>query len=117
MTTGMTTGRLTTHVLDTARGRPAAGVKITLYRISGQSHRKVKEMVTNADGRTDAPMMAAAAARTGDFELRFYVGEHFKEPTALSEEVLVRFSIFDAAQHYHVPMLCSPWFFNTYRGS
>ncbi|QNN56608.1 hydroxyisourate hydrolase [Diaphorobacter ruginosibacter] len=108
---------ISTHVLNLTTGRPISGMRVELYDIAQKPAQRITSTRTNADGRTDAPMMAAAAARTGDFELRFYVGEHFKEPTALSEEVLVRFSIFDAAQHYHVPMLCSPWFFNTYRGS
>ncbi|MDR2335803.1 MAG: hydroxyisourate hydrolase [Burkholderiaceae bacterium] len=108
---------ISTHVLNLTTGRPISGMRVELYDVAQKPAQRITSTRTNADGRTDAPMMAATAARTGDFELRFYVGEHFKEPTALSEEVLVRFSIFDAAQHYHVPMLCSPWFFNTYRGS
>lgn len=108
---------ISTHVLNLTTGRPIAGMRVELYDVAQTPARRLNSTRTNADGRTDAPMLPAAAARTGDFELRFYTGEHFKEPTALSEEVLVRFSIFDAAQHYHVPMLCSPWFFNTYRGS
>ncbi|GAB2479219.1 MAG: hydroxyisourate hydrolase [Comamonas sp.] len=108
---------ISTHVLNLTNGRPISGMRVELYDVAQKPPVRINATRTNADGRTDAPMMAAAAARTGDFELRFYVGEHFKEPTALSDEVLVRFSIFDAAQHYHVPMLCSPWFFNTYRGS
>jgi len=108
---------ISTHVLNLTTGRPIRGMRVELYDVAQKPAQRITSTRTNADGRTDAPMMAAAAARTGDFELRFHVGEHFKEPTALSDEVLVRFSIFDAAQHYHVPMLCSPWFFNTYRGS
>ncbi|MDR3065650.1 MAG: hydroxyisourate hydrolase [Comamonas sp.] len=108
---------ISTHVLDLTTGRPIAGMRVELYDVSQPPALCLNSTRTNADGRTDAPMLPAAAARTGDFELRFYTAEHFKEPAALSEEVLVRFSIFDAAQHYHVPMLCSPWFFNTYRGS
>lgn len=108
---------ISTHVLNLTTGRPIAGMRVELYDVAQTPAQRITGTRTNADGRTDAPMLAAAAARTGDFELRFYTGEHFKEPTALSDEVLVRFSIFDAAQHYHVPMLCSPWFFNTYRGS
>ena len=108
---------ISTHVLNLTTGRPISGMRVELYDLAHTPAQRLTSTRTTADGRTDAPMMAAAAARTGDFELRFYVGEHFKEPTALSDEVLVRFSIFDAAQHYHVPMLCSPWFFNTYRGS
>lgn len=128
MTTGMTTGRLTTHVLDTARGRPAAGVKITLYRISGQSHRKVKEMVTNADGRTDAPMLAGADLTAGSYELVFAAGDYLRasgqapvgqagEGVLFLDEIPIRFGIPDAGQHYHVPLLISPFAYSTYRGS
>ncbi|CAM4060800.1 hydroxyisourate hydrolase [Comamonas aquatilis] len=108
---------ISTHALNVTTGRPIAGLRVELYDVAQSPPQRLNSTRTNADGRTDSPMLAAQSARTGDFELRFYVGEHFKEPTALSEEVLVRFSIFDAAQHYHVPMLCSPWFFTTYRGS
>lgn len=108
---------ISTHVLNVTTGRPIAGMRVELYDVAQSPAQRLNSIRTNADGRTDSPMLPAQSARTGDFELRFYVGEHFKEPTALSEEVLVRFSIFDAAQHYHVPMLCSPWFFTTYRGS
>lgn len=108
---------ISTHILNVTTGRPISGMRVELYDVAQSPAHRLNSTRTNADGRTDSPMLPAQSARTGDFELRFYVGEHFKEPTALSEEVLVRFSIFDAAQHYHVPMLCSPWFFTTYRGS
>ncbi|MBL4928923.1 hydroxyisourate hydrolase [Fuscibacter oryzae] len=119
----MTTGRLTTHVLDTARGMPAAGVKITLYRISGQSHRKVKEVVTNADGRTDGPMLAGDDLTVGSYELVFCAGDYLRATGQAQGEVLfldeipIRFGIPDAGQHYHVPLLISPFAYSTYRGS
>ena len=75
----MTTGRLTTHVLDTARGKPAAGVKIALYRVSGNSHRKIAETVTNADGRTDAPMLTGKEFTAGSYELVFYAGDYLRD--------------------------------------
>ena len=119
----MAAGRVTTHVLDTARGKPAAGVKITLYRISGQSHRKIAETVTNADGRTDAPMLAGDALKVGSYELVFSAGDYLRASGQATGEVLfldeipIRFGVPDAGQHYHVPLLISPFAYSTYRGS
>ena len=119
----MAEGRVTTHVLDTARGKPAAGVKITLYRISGQSHRKIAETVTNADGRTDAPMLAGDALKVGSYELVFSAGDYLRASGQATGEVLfldeipIRFGVPDAGQHYHVPLLISPFAYSTYRGS
>ena len=119
----MATGRLTTHVLDTARGKPAAGVTITLYRISGQSHRKLAETVTNADGRTDAPMLAGKALTAGIYELVFGAGDYLRATGQAGDGVLfldqvpIRFGVPDADQHYHVPLLISPFAYSTYRGS
>jgi 5-hydroxyisourate hydrolase len=116
-------GRLSTHVLDTARGKPAAGVRITLYRISGQSHRKVAEMVTNADGRTDTPMLEGAALTEGSYELVFAAGDYLRasgqagEGVLFLDEIPIRFGVPDAAAHYHVPLLISPFGYSTYRGS
>ncbi|MBB4224714.1 hydroxyisourate hydrolase [Variovorax guangxiensis] len=108
---------ISTHVLDITNGRPLAGLQVELYDMATTPPTRLNSTRTNADGRTDAPMLAAKDARTGHFELRFHVGDHFKAADGLSDVVPVRFSIFDAAQHYHVPMLCAPWFFSTYRGS
>lgn len=116
-------GRLSTHVLDTARGKPAAGVKIMLYRQSGQSHRKIAEVVTNADGRTDAPLLEGAKLTEGVYELVFCVGDYLRASGQVSGEVLflneipIRFGVPDASQHYHVPLLISPFGYSTYRGS
>lgn len=116
-------GRLSTHVLDTAKGKPAAGVKITLYRISGESHRKVKEVVTNADGRTDGPMLEGAALEAGTYELVFAAGDYLRvsgqagEGILFLDEIPIRFGVPDAGQHYHVPLLISPFGYSTYRGS
>ncbi|MBA4350532.1 MAG: hydroxyisourate hydrolase [Rhodobacter sp.] len=119
----MSGGRLTTHVLDTARGRPAAGVKIMLYRVSGNSHRKIAETVTNADGRTDAPMLTGTEFTAGSYELVFCAGDYLRATGQAEGEVLfldqipIRFGVPDAAQHYHVPLLISPFAYSTYRGS
>jgi 5-hydroxyisourate hydrolase len=119
----MGSGRLTTHILDTARGMPAAGVKILLYRVTGNSHRKIAETVTNADGRTDAPMLAGGKLEAGSYELIFFAGDYLRATGQASGEVLfldqvpIRFGVPDADQHYHVPLLISPFAYSTYRGS
>ncbi len=116
-------GRLSTHVLDTAKGKPAAGVKIMLYRISGQSHVKIKEMVTNADGRTDGPLLEGQNLTEGQYELVFRAGDYLRATGQMGDGVLfldeipIRFGIPDAGQHYHVPLLLSPFAYSTYRGS
>lgn len=116
-------GRLTTHVLDTALGRPAAGMTIALYRVSGQSHRKIAEAVTNADGRTDAPLLPPEAFRPGVYELVFFAGAWLRasgralpEPPFL-DEIPIRFGLAEPDGHYHVPLLLSPFGYSTYRGS
>lgn len=107
-------GFLTTHVLDTARGRPAAGVEIELTRLADGE--LLRTATTNADGRTDEPLIAAGELRPGEYELVFAVGDYFGE-RAFLDRVPVRFSIADPAAHYHVPLLVSPWSYSTYRGS
>ena len=116
------TGYLTTHVLDTARGQPAAGLRILLYRVSGNSHRKIAEAVTNEDGRTDGPILPEEKFKTGTYELVFCAGDYLRatgqdgaEPLFL-DEVPIRFGMAEAA-HYHVPLLLSPYGYSTYRGS
>ncbi len=104
-------GRLTTHVLDTAHGRPAAGVPIELFRLDPRT--AVKAVATNADGRTDEPLLTTL--EVGRYELVFFVGAYFGE--GLFDDVPIRFRIDDADAHYHVPLLVSPWAYSTYRGS
>ena len=106
-------GRLTTHVLDTANGRPAAGIPIELARLDGERREVLRSVATNADGRTDEPLLEELQA--GTYELVFAVGEHFHE--GFLDRVPVRFTIADAGAHYHVPLLVSPWSYSTYRGS
>jgi 5-hydroxyisourate hydrolase len=112
---------LTTHVLDTANGCPAAGVAIRLYEMSG-NRPLITETTTNADGRSDAPLLSADALRTGQYELEFDIGEYF---TAAGQQlasppfldtVVIRCAL-RAGEHYHVPLLASPWSYSTYRGS
>jgi 5-hydroxyisourate hydrolase len=114
-------GRLTTHVLDTASGRPAAGLKIELFR-AGEAA-PLKTIHTNADGRADAPLLEGESLASGQYELRFHAGEYLKsggvnlpEPAFL-DVIPIRFGIADAASHYHVPLLLSPYGYSTYRGS
>ena len=119
----MPRGRLTTHVLDTARGMPASGMKIMLYKISGQSHRKVLEVVTNADGRCDAPLLEGMALTAGSYELVFCAGDYLRASGQAGtgilflDEIPIRFGVPDADQHYHVPLLITPFSYSTYRGS
>ena len=113
--------KLTTHVLDTANGVPGAGITIDLYEV-GAEHRHVKTVVTNADGRTDEPMLEGDEFKHGVWELVFHTGDYFlaanaklAEPPFL-DQVPLRFGIGSDA-HYHVPLLVSPWSYSTYRGS
>ena len=111
--------RLSTHVLDTTQGKPAAGVAIELYR----SGVLLKREVTNADGRTGEPLLAGAAIETGEYELVFAAGDYFRaagvalpSPPFL-DRVVIRFGIADPHGHYHVPLMVSPYGYSTYRGS
>jgi len=109
---------ITTHVLDTARGIPAAGIKISLYALDEHGARTlVAQAVSNDDGRTDAPL--GNALRAGPYELVFSVGEYFAQHHAIGfyDEIPVRFRIGDRPGRYHVPLLLSPWGYSTYRGS
>ena len=118
----MATGYLTTHVLDTARGSPAAGIRITLYKVDGISREKLAEAVTNADGRTDSPIMPKETFRPGAYELVFEAGAYLRETGQAGGEPLfldrvpIRFGMSEDA-HYHVPLLLSPYGYSTYRGS
>ncbi|HAN16149.1 MAG TPA: hydroxyisourate hydrolase [Chloroflexi bacterium] len=121
----VTGGRLTTHVLDTMHGCPAAGMRIELFRldpVTGEALR-VREVVTNGDGRVDGPVVQPGDLLAGRYELVFHAGDYFRlrgvtlpEPSFL-ETVPVRFGISDGDAHYHVPLLLSPWAYSTYRGS
>jgi 5-hydroxyisourate hydrolase len=117
-------GRLTTHVLDTALGRPGAGIAFALYRIKPDGKReKLGEFQTNEDGRCDRPLLEGAALTAGVYELTFEAGAYFErtghnllEPKFL-DQVTIRFGIAAPDQHYHVPLLLSPYAYSTYRGS
>jgi hydroxyisourate hydrolase len=107
---------LTTHILDTAAGAPAVGVTVELWRMDGAAPVKVTERVTNADGRTDAPLLTPETFAPGRYELRFHVGAHFGGAGFL-DVVPVAVRLEAGQGHYHVPLLCSPWSYATYRGS
>ena len=116
-------GYLTTHVLDTALGVPAKGMRIDLARIDGESRTHLRSMTTNADGRTDGPILPADEFATGVYELTFHAGAYLDaQGTAPSEfrfldVIPIRFGIDDPGSHYHVPLLISPFGYSTYRGS
>jgi hydroxyisourate hydrolase len=130
-------GKLSTHVLDTAKGRPAAGLKIQLWKIEADERRLLKEVITNQDGRTETPLLLGDELKPGVYELVFQVGPYFQnlwrrsvakaeaaedaflkttEDTFLGD-VPVRFRILNPGENYHIPLLVSPWGYTTYRGS
>ncbi len=115
-------GLLTTHVLDTANGKPAAGMSVELYAIEGEKRRPLKTTRTNAEGRTDEPLLGRGELASGLYEIVFDVAGYFAGETNLSDppflgRVPIRFGIADPEAHYHVPLLASPWSYSTYRGS
>ncbi len=113
-------GRLTTHVLDTALGKPAEGLRIDLYRVEGEVHHLVKSVATNDDGRCDLPLLAGEAMKPGTYELRFHAGDYLGrtgEGPMFLDVIPIRFGLADEGAHYHVPLLVSPFSYSTYRGS
>jgi 2-oxo-4-hydroxy-4-carboxy-5-ureidoimidazoline decarboxylase len=118
-----TDGRLSTHVLDTVSGRPAAGVKIVLEELGASAEGLLKETITNADGRTDAPLLGGGPLRIGSYEIAFHIGAYFAAQAVTTSRppfldvVPIRFAIAEPEAHYHVPLLASPWAYSTYRGS
>lgn len=116
-------GRVTTHILDTALGCPGEGIKINLYRVTDSGRDLISNHVSNSDGRVDGPVLEGDAFTTGIYELDFHAGAYFDakgidlpEPKFL-DVITLRFGISDAGQHYHVPLLVSPFSYSTYRGS
>jgi 5-hydroxyisourate hydrolase len=115
--------KLSTHVLDTAHGCPAAGMKIELWSLDGEERTLIITVKTNADGRPDQPLLSAEEMAVGQYEIVFFVGDYFSAKNSalpkirFLDRVPVRFSIADASAGYHVPLLCSPWAYSTYRGS
>jgi len=119
----MAEGYLTTHVLDTARGVPAAGMRIELFRLDGGKRAALAQMVTNHDGRTDSHILPKADFAVGEYELLFHAGAYLDatgtppESPRFLDVIPIRFGISDEAAHYHVPLLLSPFGYSTYRGS
>jgi 2-oxo-4-hydroxy-4-carboxy-5-ureidoimidazoline decarboxylase len=118
-----TGGRLSTHVLDTVSGKAAAGVKVVLKELGSSAEGLLKEAVTNADGRTDEPLLGGGPLRIGSYEIAFHIGAYFAAREAAASRppfldvVPIRFGIAEPEAHYHVPLLASPWAYSTYRGS
>lgn len=116
-------GQLTTHVLDTHAGKPAAGVAIDLFKLDGGKRTRITSATTNTDGRIDGPLLQGAAFATGVYELNFHAGDYFRArgvslpQPAFLDRITIRFGISDANAHYHVPLLLTPWSYSTYRGS
>ena len=116
-------GQLSTHVLDLTQGKPAAGVVIELYAVEPGNRTLLKNVITNADGRCDAPLLQGEEMRAGQYELLFAAGDYFAAhgvsvPTPrFIDRVTIAFGVADANQNYHVPLLVSPWAYSTYRGS
>ena len=116
-------GRLTTHVLDTTHGLPGAEIKVELYKVNEDSTEKLATVLTNSDGRTDAPILAGNDFRPGKYQLVFYVADYYRskgvelDGVPFLDDVVIRFGLDDPEAHYHVPLLVSPYSFSTYRGS
>lgn len=117
-------GKLTTHILDTAHGCPAAGVQVDLYRCAADGTRcLIKTAITNQDGRCDQPLLLDAELEMGIWELEFHMGNYFWSKVGVLTDppfldlIPLRFGIADPHAHYHVPLLASPWSYSTYRGS
>jgi 5-hydroxyisourate hydrolase len=114
--------KLTTHVLDIYSGKPGKGIKVDLYFIQKSEKKKLKSIVLNNDGRSDQPLIENDEFKIGKYELIFFVGDYFKDITKNNDlqfldDVVVRFGISNNKEHYHVPLLVSPWSYSTYRGS
>ena len=113
--------KLTTHCLDTFSGKPAKGIKVDVYALSNKKE-KINSSILNINGRTDKPLLEGANFKEGQYELVFFIGDYFKNLTDLPKtpflnEVIIRFGISEPGEHYHIPLLVSPWSYSTYRGS
>ena len=114
--------KLTTHVLDVYSGKPGKGIKVDLYYINNNKREKLNSVILNDDGRTEKALVEGVNFKEGKYELVFFVGGYFKKITETSkipflDDVIIKFGISNAKEHYHVPLLVSPWSYSTYRGS
>ena len=114
--------KLTTHVLDIYSGKPGAGIKVELYYLNNNNKEKKNTVTLNQDGRADKPLLEGQDFLKGKYELVFFVGDYFKsvsksDQLPFLDDVVIRFGISNPTQHYHVPLLVSPWSYSTYRGS
>ena len=116
-------GKISTHVLDTTIGKPGAGIRVDLFAMFGGARTLLKSTITNADGRTDEPLLAGDAVNVGVYELDFHAGDYYRArgiplpSPAFLDVVTLRFGVADAQANYHVPLVCTPWSYSTYRGS
>jgi 5-hydroxyisourate hydrolase len=112
-------GKLSTHVIDVALGRPGAGVSVQLWQLDGDTRKLIKSTITNLDGRTDAPLLGSSEMIAGEFELIFQVGSYFERmgKDTFLQNVPIRFQIDRPDESYHLPLLVSPWGYSTYRCS
>ena len=114
--------KLTTHVLDVYSGKPGKGIKVDLYYVKNDKREKLNSVILNNDGRTDQALVDGANFKEGQYEIVFFVGDYFKKITEVPkipflDDVVVKFGISNTTEHYHVPLLVSPWSYSTYRGS
>ena len=114
--------KLTTHVLDVYSGKPGRGIKVDLYHVQNNKKEKLNSVILNNDGRADNPLIEGSDFKEGQYELIFFVGDYFKKITEVPkipflDDVIIKFGISNAKEHYHVPLLVSPWSYSTYRGS
>ena len=114
--------KLTTHVLDIYSGKPGAGIKVDLYFIKNNERKKIASTKLNDDGRASKPLVEGESFKEGKYELVFFVGDYFKNIAEVPkipflDDVVIKFGIFNAREHYHIPLLVSPWSYSTYRGS
>ena len=113
--------KLTTHCLDTFSGKPAKGIKVEVYAVSNKKE-KINSVILNSNGRSDQPLIEGSNFKEGQYELVFFVGDYFRKITEIPEipfldDVIIKFGISNSKEHYHVPLLVSPWSYSTYRGS
>ena len=114
--------KLTTHVLDIYSGKPGRGIKVDLYHINDNKREKLSSVILNNDGRPDKPLVEGSNFKEGQYEIIFFIGDYFKNVSKSDElpfldDVIIRFGISNSKEHYHVPLIVSPWSYSTYRGS